>query len=250
MDGSTDIEAARLMAKHLDTEHHEIKFTPQEGIEALHKVIYTLESYDIITVRGSVALYLVTKYIKENTSTTVLFSGEGSDEVCQGYIYFHMAPTAQEAHDESCRLLEDIFIYDVLCLDRITAVHGLEVRVPFLDKYFMSYYLSLPPEDRQPQNGVEKHLLRSAFSGTGLLPDKSLWRPKENLSDGVSSKEKSWYTLLQEHTENKVSYNERNVHGIQLICLNVQSDTVTSLVSDLIGWKINFNFIHLYFPQD
>ena len=205
MEGSTDVEAARIMAEHLDTEHHEIKFAPQEGIEALHKVIYALESYDITTIRASVGMYLVSKYIKEKTDTTVIFSGEGSDELCQGYIYFHKAPTPQEGHDESRRLLEDLYFYDVLRSDRTTAAHGLEVRVPFLDKYFTSYYLSLPPEDRQPQNGVEKHLLRSAFSGTGLLPDKILWRPKEAFSDGVSSKEKSWFSLLQDHVEDKVS---------------------------------------------
>jgi asparagine synthase (glutamine-hydrolysing) len=206
MEGSTDVEAARVMAKHLDTEHHEIKFTPQEGIEALHKVIYALESYDITTIRASVGMYLVSKYVKEKTDTTVIFSGEGSDELCQGYIYFHKALTAQEGHDESRRLLEDLYFHDVLRSDRTTAAHGLEVRVPFLDKYFTSYYLSLPPEDRQPQNGVEKYLLRSAFSGTGLLPDKILWRPKEAFSDGVSSKEKSWFSLLQDHIENKVSF--------------------------------------------
>ena len=205
MEGSTDVEAARIMAKHLDTEHHEIKFTPQEGIEALHRVIYALESFDITTIRASVGMYLVSKYVKEKTDTTVIFSGEGSDELCQGYIYFHKAPTPQEGHDESQRLLKDLYFYDVLRSDRTTAAHGLEVRVPFLDKYFTSYYLSLPPKDRQPQGGVEKHLLRSAFSGTGLLPDKILWRPKEAFSDGVSSKEKSWFSLLQDHVENKVT---------------------------------------------
>ena len=205
MDGSTDVEAARVMAKHLDTEHHEVKFTPQEGIDALQKVIYTLETFDIATIRASVGMYLVSKYIKEKTDTTVIFSGEGSDELCQGYIYFHKAPTAKDGHDESHRLLEDLYYYDVLRSDRTTAAHGLEVRVPFLDKYFTSYYLSLPPEHRQPQNGVEKYLLRSAFSGTGLLPDKILWRPKEAFSDGVSSKEKSWHSLLQEFVEHKVS---------------------------------------------
>ena len=207
MDGSTDVEAARLVAKHLDTEHHEVRFTSKEGIDALHKVIYALESFDIGTIRSSLPMYLVSKYIKENTDTTVIFSGEGSDELCQGYMYFHKAPTAQDSHDESCRLLKDLYLYDVLRTDRITAAHGLEVRVPFLDKDFTSYYLSLPPEDRQPQNGVEKHLLRSAFSGTGLLPDKILWRPKIVFSDGVSSREleKSWNLLLQKHVGNKVS---------------------------------------------
>ena len=205
MEGSTDVAAARLMAKHLDTEHHEVKFTPQEGIDALKQVIYTLECFDVITIRGSIAMYLVSKYIKQNTDTTVIFSGEGSDELCQGYIYFHKAPTPHDAHKESCRLLEDLHLYDVLRTDRVTAAHGLEIRVPFLDKYFTSYYLSLPPDQRQPQNGVEKHLLRNAFSGSGLLPDEILWRPKEGFSDGVSAKEKSWYSMLQEFAEYMVS---------------------------------------------
>ena len=204
MDGSPDVEAARLMAKHLDTEHHEIRFTTEEAIDAMYSIIYTLETYDIVTIRAAVGMYLVCKYIKEKTDTTVIFSGEGSDELCQGYIYFHKAPTATDAHEESHRLLKDLHYYDVLRTDRTTSGHGLEVRVPFLDKYFTSYYLSLPPKYRQPQKGVEKHLLRSAFNGTGLLPDKILWRPKEGFSDGVLSKEKSWYSVLQEHIEDKV----------------------------------------------
>ena len=204
MDGSPDIDAAWVVAKYLDTEHHEVKFTPQEGIDALRQVIYTIETFDIITIRSSVAIYLVSKYIKENTDTTVIFSGEGSDELCQGYIYFQKAPTAQEGHKESHQLLEDLYLYDVLRLDRSTAAHGLEVRVPCLDKYCTAYYLALPPEERQPQNRIEKHLLRSAFSGTGLLPDKILWRPKEGCSDGISSMENSWYSLLQKYMEDMV----------------------------------------------
>ena len=208
MEGSPDLEAARLMAKFLNTEHHEVKFTPEEGIAALHDVIYSLESFDIGTVRSSIALHLISKYIKENTDTTVILCGEGADELCQGYIYFHNAPSPKEGHEESHRLLKDLHFFDVRRVDRMTSAHGLEARVPFLDKYFTSYILSLPPERRQPQNGVEKHLLRSAFCGTGLLPDKILWRPKEGMSDGVSSLKRSWFTILQEHIESKVSSNK------------------------------------------
>ena len=87
--------------------------------------------------------YLLSKYIKENTDTTVVFSGEGSDdEVCQGYIYFHKAPTAADADAESRRSLCDLYLYDNLRIDWTTAAHGLEVRVPYLDKFFTSYYLS------------------------------------------------------------------------------------------------------------
>ena len=199
------MEFARLMAKHLNTEHHEVSFTPDEGFQAVRDVIFSLESYDITTIRASVGMYLVSKYIKANTDTTILFSGEGADELCQGYIYFHKAPSTNEADAESRRLLEDLYLYDNLRADRMTAAHGLELRVPFLDKFFTSYYLSLPPEERQPQFGIEKHFLRKSFSKTGLLPESVLWRPKEAFSDGVSSKEKSWFAHLQEKIEEKVT---------------------------------------------
>eukprot|EP00118_Oscarella_pearsei_P026063 m.309324 g.309324 ORF g.309324 m.309324 type:complete len:547 (+) comp46075_c0_seq1:77-1717(+) len=205
MEGSPDIEAARIMANHLGTEHHEVSFTLQEGINAVQDVIQSLESFDITTIRASVGMYLVAAYIKKNTDTTVIFSGEGSDELCQGYIYFHKAPSAQEADAESRRLLRDLYLFDNLRADRTTAAHGLELRVPFLDKIFTSYYLSLPQEDRLPNNGVEKYLLRKAFSGSGLLPDQILWRPKEAFSDGVSSQTKSWFKALQESLQKEVS---------------------------------------------
>ena len=202
MEGSTDLKAARVMADYLGTEHHEVKFSPEEGFSALKDVVYALESYDITTIRASVGMYLVSKYISENTDTTVIFSGEGSDELCQGYIYFHKAPTPQDGDKESRRLLSDIYLYDGLRADRTTAAHGLELRVPFLDKVFTAYYLSLPPEHRQPREGSEKFLLRSAFKG--MLPDEILWRPKEAFSDGVSSQKESWFSMIQKYVENKV----------------------------------------------
>ena len=130
--------------------------------------------------------------------------GEGADELCQGYIYFHKAPTPQDADEESRRLLKDIYLYDNLRSDRTTAVHGLELRVPFLDKTFTSYYLSLSPEERQPRDGVEKYLLRKSFSDSGILPDAVLWRSKEGCSDGFSSKEKSWFEHLHDLIKEKV----------------------------------------------
>ena len=130
--------------------------------------------------------------------------GEGSDELCQGYIYFHKAPTPQEADRESRRLLQELYFYDNLRADRTVAGHGLELRVPFLDKSFTSYYLSLPAEDRQPREGREKYLLRKSFSESGILPDAVLWRPKEGFSDGLTAKTKSWYEHLQNWIEDKV----------------------------------------------
>ena len=231
-----------MVAKHLNTEHHEISFTPEEGFQAIRDVIYTLEIYDTLIIRGSVGMYLMTKYIKENTSTTVLFSGsyafyrnlnqnfivnilvvcplsfsqsgEGSDELCQGYIYFHKAPTPEEADRESHRLLQELYLYDNVRVDRSGAAYGLELRVPFLDKFFTSYYLSLSPEERQPREGIEKYLLRKSFSDCGILPDAVLWRPKEVFSDGLAPTKKSWFQYLQNMIEDKVaSYTLTHTRG-------------------------------------
>ncbi|XP_041102177.1 asparagine synthetase [glutamine-hydrolyzing] [Polyodon spathula] len=202
---SPDVCAARKVAAHIGSEHHEVVFTPEEGIKALEEVIYSLETYDITTVRASVAMYLVSKYIKEKTDSVVIFSGEGSDELTQGYIYFHKAPSPKEAAEDSVRLLNELYMFDALRADRTTAAHGLELRVPFLDHRFTAYYLSLPEELRVPKNGIEKHLLREAFQDTNLLPQEILWRRKEAFSDGVCSDKKSWYSMLQEHIESQVT---------------------------------------------
>lgn len=205
MDDSPDIVAARQVAESIGTEHHEIIFTQQDVINVLDKVIYSLETFDITTVRASIGMYLISRYIKQNTETTVIFSGEGADELAQGYIYFRDAPNATDAHSESLRLLNDIYLYDGLRADRTTSAFSLELRVPFLDLQFNHYYLSLDPNSRQPQGGIEKHLLRSAFDGTGLLPDNILWRHKEAFSDGVASVKKSLFQIIQEIVEDRVS---------------------------------------------
>ncbi|KAK7109193.1 asparagine synthetase [glutamine-hydrolyzing]-like [Littorina saxatilis] len=208
MKNSPDLKAARKVAKHLGTEHHEKIFTAEEALEIIPEVIDKLESYDITTVRASVGMYLISKYIRNKTDTTVVLSGEGADELAQGYIYFHNAPSAEEANEESRRLLKDLYMYDVLRGDRTTAGHGLEIRVPFLDHQFTSYYLSLPAEDRQPKEGVEKFLLRSSFDDGKLLPRDILWRPKEAFSDGIASAEKSWFQIVQEHCDKKINDTE------------------------------------------
>uniref|UniRef100_A0A0B6Z4D5 Asparagine synthetase [glutamine-hydrolyzing] n=2 Tax=Arion vulgaris TaxID=1028688 RepID=A0A0B6Z4D5_9EUPU len=208
MEGSPDLRAARKVADYLGTEHHEVMMTPEEGIDAIDSVIYHLESYDITTVRASVGMFLLSKYIKEKTNTTVILSGEGADEVAQGYIYFHHAPSPSEGDEESRRLLDNLHYFDVLRSDRATAAWGLEVRVPFLDHQFSSYYLSLDSELRQPHDGVEKNLLRSAFAESNLLPNEILWRPKEAFSDGISSMSRSWYEIIQDYCQEQVNDNE------------------------------------------
>ncbi|KAK4880630.1 hypothetical protein RN001_008776 [Aquatica leii] len=199
MDDSPDIKAAREVADFIGTEHHEIIFTEEDVSKVLNKVIYHLESPDITTIRASIGMYIIAKYILENTDTTVIFSGEGADELCQGYIYFRDAPTANAGHEESLRLLKQIYLFDGLRADRTIAAHSLELRVPFLDLQFTNYFLSLPKDIRQPKDmKLEKYLLRSAFDNCNLLPHHILWRHKEAFSDGVASKKKSLFTILQE----------------------------------------------------
>lgn len=204
-DDSPDVLAARKVAAHIGSEHHEVNFSVEEGINAVEEVIYHLESYDITTIRASVGMYLVSKYIRQKTDSVVIFSGEGSDELTQGYIYFHKAPTPKAGADDSVRLLKELYMFDVLRADRTTAAHGLELRVPFLDHRFTAYYLSLPEELRVPRNGVEKYLLRDAFKDQDLIPHEILWRRKEAFSDGMTSIKKSWYAYLQEHLESMVN---------------------------------------------
>ena len=208
--GSPDLIYAKKVADMLGTEHHEVTFTPDEAFAALKDLTYSLESYDITTHRASICMYMLSRYIRQKTDTVVVFSGEGSDELSQGYIYFHKAPSAEEAHEESKRLLRDLYLYDNLRADRTVAAHGLELRVPFLDKAFTSYYLSLPKALVQPTKGIEKYLLRSAFDGhlKGLLPDEVLWRAKEAFSDGVSLAKESWSVQLERYAASVLKEDE------------------------------------------
>lgn len=207
MEGSTDLEYARKVASFLGTKHHEVIFTYQEGLQAIPEVIKTLATYDITTIRASVGMYLLAKYIATKTTDKVIFSGEGSDEIFEGYLYFHNAPNENEAENDSLRLIKELHIYDVLRADRCISSNGLEPRVPFLDKNVVDLSLSLLASDKWPNNpekkGCEKYLLRKAFEG--YLPDEVLWRQKEAFSDGVSSKAKSWFQYIQEFVETKIS---------------------------------------------
>ena len=208
LEGSEDLKFAQIVADHLDTIHHEIVVTEEEMLGFLKKDIWTIETYDTTTIRASTPMLLMSHYIKEKTDITVVYSGEGSDEASGSYLYFHNAPSPEDFQKECIRLLEDLHYFDVLRCDKSTSGAGLEVRVPFLDKEFLQYYMSIPPKYKVPRNGIEKYLLRKSFDGLGLLPDCVLWRQKEGFSDGCSSKKKSWYQIIQSYVDDLITDEE------------------------------------------
>jgi asparagine synthase (glutamine-hydrolysing) len=210
MIGATDLEYARMVAEHIGSRHHEVTFTQEEGIAVIPELISVLESFDVTTVRASVGMYLLSKWISENTDIKVVFSGEGADELAQGYIYFHHSPTADAGHEESIRLLTDLHAFDVLRADRTISHFGLEARVPFLDRKFISEYLKIHPSSRHisgDNSHVEKHLIRKAFAEMALIPDEILWRRKEAFSDGISSTDptRAWHKVLGAHADAEIS---------------------------------------------
>ena len=206
MKGSLDLQYARKVADHLKTKHTEVLFTPEEGLSVIPKVIYALETFDITTVRASVGMYLLGKYISEHTTDKVIFSGEGSDELMCGYVYFHNAPNAFEAHNESKRLITELYRYDCLRADRCISSHGLELRVPFLDRQVLNFCVGSHGALKMPMNGIEKQMLRELFEDD--LPEEVAWRRKDGFSDGVSSLQKSWYEYINEFVETQVSDTE------------------------------------------
>jgi asparagine synthase (glutamine-hydrolysing) len=198
--GSPDLKYAKKVARHIGTVHHEIIFTVQEGLDALKDVIYHLETFDVTTVRAATPMYLMARKIKSMGIKMVL-SGEGADEIFGGYLYFHMAPSAKEFHEETVRKLSYLSKYDCLRANKATAAWGLETRVPFLDKEFLDYAMSFDPREKMcPGDKMEKHVLRKAFSG--FLPKDVLWRQKEQFSDGVGY---NWIDDLKQHVEAAVT---------------------------------------------
>jgi asparagine synthase (glutamine-hydrolysing) len=206
MEGSNDLKYAEKVAKYLGTTHESVVFTPARGLEVIPHVIKDIESYDITTIRASVSMWLLSKYIKEHTDNKVILSGEGADELFMGYLYFHYAPSAQASEEESLRLIRELYLYDVLRADRCVSSHGLELRVPFLDKKVIDLCLSMPPNLKIPTDGVEKYVLRKSFEG--YLPDDVLWRRKDGMSDGCSSLQKSWYEYIQEYVDTQICDDE------------------------------------------
>lgn len=224
--GSPDLLAARQAAEYLGTIHHEYTFTVQEGLDALSDVIYHLETYDVTTVRASTPMYLLSRKIKA-IGVKMVLSGEGSDEVFGGYLYFHAAPDKAAFHQESVKRVKNLHTADCLRANKSTMAWGLEARVPFLDKAFLDVCMQIDPAEKQFSKGslqqrdadgrprMEKYILRKAFDvrpdaldesregeGRPYLPESILWRQKEQFSDGVGY---SWIDGMKEHAEAVVS---------------------------------------------
>ena len=198
MEGSPDVVFANKVARYIGSEHTVVRITNDEALNAIRDVVWATETFDITTIRASTGQYLISKYIANNTNFKVVLSGDGSDELTSGYLYNFNAPSLKALHNEAIRRIKEIHLYDGLRADRATSIHGLELRVPFLDYKFVDYYLSINPIYRElNKNRMEKYLLRKSFEG--YLPDEVLWRQKEAFSDGISSSEDSWYTTIQKY---------------------------------------------------
>ena len=195
LEGAPDLQAAKKVADMIGTVHHEIHFTIQEGLDAIRDVIYHLETYDVTTIRAATPMYLMTRKIKAMGIKMVL-SGEGSDEIFGGYLYFHKAPNAKELHEETVRKLDRLHMFDCARANKATSAWGVEARVPFLDKEFMDVAMRINPQDKMCIDGkMEKHILRKAFDNGEFLPEEVLWRQKEQFGDGVGY---SWIDSIRD----------------------------------------------------
>jgi asparagine synthase (glutamine-hydrolysing) len=180
--------------------HHGFRFTFDEGLDALPEVIRHIETYDITTIRASTPMYLLARRIKA-TGVKMVLSGEGSDEVFGGYLYFHKAPSAHEFHDETIRKLDALHTFDCLRANKSMMAWGVEARVPFLDIEFLDVAMSMDASAKMASDGrMEKAVLREAFEG--YLPHAILWRQKEQFSDGVGY---GWIDGLKAHAASQVS---------------------------------------------
>ncbi|WP_445424945.1 asparagine synthase B [Alishewanella sp. HL-SH06] len=198
--GSPDLIAAQKVADAIGTVHHTVHFSVQEALDSLRDVVYHLETYDVTTIRASTPMYLMARKIKAMGIKMVL-SGEGSDELFGGYLYFHKAPNAKEFHEETLRKLDRLHLFDCNRANKAMSAWGIEARVPFLDKEFMDVAMRLNPQAKMCGGGkMEKHILRHAFEG--LLPNEILWRQKEQFSDGVGY---NWIDSLKAHAAKEVS---------------------------------------------
>jgi asparagine synthase (glutamine-hydrolysing) len=253
LENGTDQKYAEMAANHIGSIHTHVIVTKDDFLATLPKVIKIIGSYDVTTIRASCGQYMISEYIAKNTDIKVLLIGDGADELLGGYKYEQFAPSDEEFHNDCIRLLNEIHCFDGLRADRCISHFGIEARFPFLNTKFVEYMLTNGKvSDRRPQfNNLEKSIVRLAFKNDNLLPDEVLFRVKEAFSDGVSSKEKSWYEMIQDDIVTKIS--DFELIEYQLFGNNISS-TYTEKFDDFekaywrrikqieeIYWKSSFN---------
>jgi len=213
--GSPDLIKAKQVAEFLKSDHTEVHFSVEEGIATLDNVISAFETFDCTTIRAGTPMYILGKYITEKTPYKVIFSGEGADELFGGYLYFHNAPSPEEFQSETHTLLDNLHQYDIIRADRSTSIHGLELRVPFLDKDLVHAISRAHPKFKfskcvheykgDEKSKMEKYIVRRAFED--ILPEEVAWRQKEAFSDGVGY---SWVDGLKKHANENYSEDFKN----------------------------------------
>ena len=210
--GSTDLAWARKVADYLGTNHHEVCLMEEEFLGAIEETIRQIESYDTTSVRASVPNYLISKYIAANTDDCVIYCGDMSDEIFGSYRGFMKAESEEDFKRENERMVRDVCYFDLLRSDKSISGAGLEARVPFADKTFLQYVMSIPPRYKMfTDERIEKYIFRKAFNG--LLPDDILWRRKEAFSDGVSGHERSWFQVIRDYIDTKITNEDYNKYN-------------------------------------
>jgi asparagine synthase (glutamine-hydrolysing) len=183
---SPDLAAARAVAEHLDTDHHEVTYTAQEALDALPDVVRSIESFDPGLVRSAVPNHLLARMTAGHVK--VVLTGEGADELFAGYDYLREFGAAADLQAELERTVRSLHNLNLQRCDRVTMAHGLEARVPFLDAEVIRWALRLPPEAKLTgPDRPEKALLREAFDG--WLPHHLLWRTKAEFGDGSGARD-------------------------------------------------------------
>ncbi len=181
LEGSPDLLAARAVADHLGTEHHESVYTAEEATAAVPDVIRTIESFDPSLVRSAVPNLLLARFTAQHVK--VVLTGEGADELFAGYEYMAEFREPQELHAELVRSIEGLHNLNLQRCDRVTMAHALEARVPFLDAEVIEQVLRIAPALKLiTSDSVEKRILREAFEG--WLPHEFIWRGKAQFGDG------------------------------------------------------------------
>ncbi len=235
-----DLKAAKKVADFLGTIHHELYFSIEEGLAILKKLVWHLETYDVTSIRASTPMYFLSKGITD-TGIKVVLSGEGADEIFGGYLYFKNAPSDKDFQEETIRRVKRLSTADCLRADKSTMAHGLEARVPFLDKEFLKTAMEIEAKYKMPSyhDGIEKHILRKAFDTPEdpFLPEEILWRQKEQFSDGVGY---SWIDSLIEYATSQVS-------DVQMEAAHLKYPVNTPVTKEAYFYREIF---HEFYPQE